>query len=157
VKNLSRLFASCDPYYLPGQMVAPGCLSNVFNVGATDKSDVAASFSNSHALVDVFAPGVSVTSDAPGGGTAILSGTSMACPHVSALSALIYGADSSVTRNEVASAMTGTGVHVTDWNMITHPRIDADDAFEEAVGQIFANGFESGKTSAWSSPVPQPR
>lgn len=141
-------------YYLPGEMAAPGCLSNVFNVGATDNSDVAASFSNSHALVDVFAPGVSVTSDAPGGGTAVLSGTSMACPHVSGLSALIYGADPAITRNQVASGMTGTGPPVTDWNMITHPRIDADDAFTDAVGVVFVDGFESGNTSLWSSTVP---
>ena len=141
-------------YSLANQMVAPGCLSNVFNVGATDKSDVSAPFSNSHSLVDVFAPGVSVLSDWLAGTTATLSGTSMACPHVSGLSALILGAYPALERNDLASALTSTGVLITDWNSITHPRIDADDAFISAIGLIFTDGFESGNTSAWSSTVP---
>ena len=139
--------------YLAGAMVAPGCLSNVFNVGATDKSDVAASFSNSHELVAAFAPGVSVTSDWPGGGTATLSGTSMACPHVSALSALIRSALPKISRTDLAFAITSSGVPVTDWNGITHPRIDADDAML-AAGLVFADGFTSGDTSRWSTSAP---
>jgi subtilisin family serine protease len=141
-------------YYAADEMVAPGCLSNVFNVGATDKSDVSASFSNSHTLVDVFAPGVAVTSDWPGGGTAILSGTSMACPHVSGLSALIHEARPGILRDDLAMAMTATGPLLTDWNAITHPRIDADDAVLEAIDGVFLDGFESSDTMYWSSSVP---
>lgn len=141
-------------YYAADEMVAPGCLSNVFNVGATDKTDVAASFSNSHVLVDVFAPGVSVTSDWPGGGTASLSGTSMACPHVSGLSALIRDARPGITRADLAMAITSTGPPITDWNAITHPRIDADDAVLEAIDGLFIDGFESGDVMYWTSSVP---
>ena len=54
-------------------------------VGATDQSDNRASFSNWGTCLDIFAPGVDITSAWIGsdGETHTISGTSMACPHVS--------------------------------------------------------------------------
>ena len=54
-------------------------------VGATDSSDARASFSNYGTCVDIFAPGVDITSTwhTTNWGTNTISGTSMACPHVS--------------------------------------------------------------------------
>ena len=57
---------------------APGCISTAITVGATDKSDVVASFSNSGIMVDVLAPGVSILSSIPGNQYAFFDGTSMA-------------------------------------------------------------------------------
>ena len=54
-----------------------------------------ATFSNYGATVTVIAPGVNILSDAPGGGYAVKSGTSMATPHVAGL--LAYFSGSTIT------------------------------------------------------------
>ena len=60
----------------------PGCISSAVTVGATNDSDTVASYSNRGALLDVFAPGSSITSSVPDDGWATYNGTSMATPHV---------------------------------------------------------------------------
>jgi subtilisin family serine protease len=59
-------------------------------VAASDQSDARASFSNFGPCVDLFAPGVGITSawNATNNATNVLSGTSMAAPHVAGAAAL---------------------------------------------------------------------
>ncbi len=60
--------------------------ANAYTVSAIEQGDYFAWFSNfSNPPVDYAAPGVSITSLAIGGGTAVMSGTSMATPHVAGL------------------------------------------------------------------------
>lgn len=72
---------------------SPASETSAITVGATDSTDTRASFSNYGEVLDVFAPGVDVTSAWIGNpdATNTISGTSMACPHVAGLSAYLIG------------------------------------------------------------------
>ena len=69
----------------------PAAYPEVVSVAATDHNDARASFSNANADVEIAAPGVDVLSTIPGGQYAELSGTSMATPHVSGVTGVIWG------------------------------------------------------------------
>ena len=67
-------------------MVSPNI--QALTVGATDDTDARAYFSNYGSCLDIFGPGVDITSAWKGSdsATSTISGTSMACPHVSGMS-----------------------------------------------------------------------
>jgi aqualysin 1 len=67
----------------------PGAHSTVISVAASTTTDFRASFSNYGSCVTLFAPGQSITSARRGGGSLVLSGTSMAAPHVAGAAALV--------------------------------------------------------------------
>ncbi|MEM1936434.1 MAG: S8 family peptidase [Sulfolobales archaeon] len=68
----------------------PACYSEVIAVGAIDQNLSVPSWSNKNP--DLVAPGVDILSTWPRNRYAYLSGTSMACPHVSAIVALAQAA-----------------------------------------------------------------
>jgi len=88
----------------------PTCEDNTTNWNWGDCTDNAPNaddvvcFSNESDYLDVTAPGANIwsASIAAGGGSIVgMSGTSMACPHVSGLAALILGVDPTLTPAEV--------------------------------------------------------
>lgn len=118
-------FASAGNNGSSSQMTSPACLSNVIAVGATNTSDVIASFSNTNSATDILAPGVDTLSSAIGGGTVGASGTSMASPHAAGCAALFIQAGEATTPNQIEARLESSPFQVTDpSNGLTFPRID---------------------------------
>lgn len=93
---------------------SPARVGEAITVGSTTSTDARSSFSNYGTVVDIFAPGSSITSswNTSDSATNTISGTSMASPHVAGAAAL-YLADhpgetpAQVSAGLVAAASTG--------------------------------------------------
>ncbi|MGW1176316.1 type VII secretion-associated serine protease mycosin [Kitasatospora sp. NPDC002543] len=70
----------------------PGAFPTVLAVGASDRNNERAPFSQYGGFVKVAAPGVDMLSTVPGSGQCVDNGTSFAAPYVSGLAALLRGA-----------------------------------------------------------------
>ncbi|HEU4346748.1 MAG TPA: S8 family peptidase [Actinoplanes sp.] len=89
--------------------VSPAGVSAAITVAASDAEDRRAWFSNWGSTVDLFAPGVGIRSAYKGSATAtaVLSGTSMASPHVAGAAALVLDAYPSYTPAQVRAYLVG--------------------------------------------------
>lgn len=86
---------------------SPARTPTAITVGATDKTDTKTSFSNYGACVDIFAPGLSITSAWYTSTTATntISGTSMSTPHVVGVAALYLQSNPSASPATVGAAL----------------------------------------------------
>lgn len=90
---------------------SPAGVAEAITVGATNESDVRAEFSNYGPTLDIFAPGVSITSAWIGAGDLMIAtatGTSMAAPHVAGVVALYLQNNRTASPATVRSALVGT-------------------------------------------------
>jgi aqualysin 1 len=87
--------------------------NGIMTVAATNSSNEEASWSNYGSCVDIWAPGVNVKSTKLGGDTTLMSGTSMAAPHVGGGGALYFSTHTDTGPSSVESALksaaTSTG------------------------------------------------
>jgi len=121
----------------------PASYPGVIGVSATTPSDQRASFSNFGVHVDVAAPGTGILSTTPDGGYQAWSGTSMACPVVAGLAALLVGQNPSRTPAQVQSIMEQTaediGAPGRD-DLFGHGRINARRAALHQLGTLTPGG-----------------
>jgi len=99
-----------------------GTTNGVITTAATDSADREASWSNYGSCVDIWAPGVSILSTWKNGGTATLSGTSMAAPHVGGGAALYlatHAASPATTESALKSAARLPGTKSKDGRSIS--------------------------------------
>ncbi len=126
--GITSVFASGNNGYANG-VNYPGCSPNAISVGATDKSDIMASFSNRGPLLDVLAPGVSIVSTQAPNKYGSLTGTSMSTPHVSGAVALLQQyarlTSQSLTPTDIREALMATGKNISGY-----PRINILAALE---------------------------
>ncbi len=142
--NVQSLYDACDAaYYTAGIVIVaaagneggaisyPAAYYSVIAVTATDGNDAIASFSNHGPEAELAAPGVNIYSTYKNGGYATMSGTSMACPHVSGTAALILSKNSDLLPPEVRGILQNT----------------ADDLGEEGCDQYYGYGLVDAEES----------
>lgn len=158
----------------------PAIYDAAFSIGSTTMSDAISGFSSRGPVTidgsnrmkpDVAAPGSGVRSSFPGGGYGSLSGTSMASPHVAGQVALLLAALPELEGDVDAVEECIRETAVPRWNTQTcggipeggvpnnvfgHGRVQLVWPLPAACATslVFADGFESGGTAAWSSTTP---
>ncbi|MEE9197136.1 MAG: S8 family serine peptidase, partial [bacterium] len=107
---------------------SPGNIYDTLGIGASDESDLIASFSSGETIQKSYwgsppadwpdmwvvpllsAPGVNVYSSLPGGGYDYWQGTSMATPHVAGCAALMVSANPTLTPADIRDTLVATAV-----------------------------------------------
>jgi subtilisin family serine protease len=102
----------------------PGRLAPVITVGAVDRNDSRASFSNFGSALDLFAPGTEITSATIGGNdntSTNLQGTSYAAAYAAGVTALYLQNNPAATPAQVQNALIGTA----SVNKVSNPGTDS--------------------------------
>ena len=156
-KNIDTAYNFPNPVFEDGK----GRSTNVITVGASgDKTNggYTASFSNYGKLeVDVFAPGVSIYSTIPGGNTyGNASGTSMACPVVAGIAALVLEYYPYLTAQQLKMIIEKSAVVSTEKvkKPGTKDEVELSDLSRTGA---FANAYEAIKMASTIKPaIPTP-
>ena len=92
----------------------PARYASVMAVGSITSSNVRSSFSSTGSTLEIMAPGSDIYSTTYNGSYGTMSGTSMACPHVAGVAALVWSAKSSLTNVQLRNALNQTANDL--WN-----------------------------------------
>jgi thermitase len=139
----------------------PAGYDNVIAVAATDENDEKAYFSNWGSWVDIAAPGVNILSTIPDDTYDWYSGTSMACPYVAGVAALLLSKNSSLSQEQVCTILKSSTDNLTSdyyigmgrlnayeavlrWNGITTAVLNSSISTNELVGVVNITGTANG-------------
>ncbi|HET9485083.1 MAG TPA: S8 family serine peptidase [Xanthomonadales bacterium] len=161
VANGTMVFASSGNQASPTSVAAPACLSGALAIGAvydanlgtfafgsvctdaTTAADKATCFTNSNALVDLYAPGARVTSSGRLGATATFSGTSQATPLAAGCAAALRAEFPEFPPTAIEAALEASPTTVVDAKSgLSFPRLDCAAAAARLAESVFADGFE---------------
>lgn len=114
-------------------MVYPAKYPEVISVGAVDRNHAKASFSSTGPELDLVAPGVEILSTTFDGGYGVLSGTSMATPHVTGAAAALWSQNPGLVGENIKQKLYENATPLGNINEYGHGLVDLDRAL----------GFES--------------
>jgi subtilisin family serine protease/plastocyanin len=99
----------------------PAAYPEVISVGATDRLDHRASFSNYGSRLEVMAPGVQIWSTKVGDTYQELSGTSTATPFVAGVAALMLSINPALSRTQISTVLNQTADDIgsVGWDSVT--------------------------------------
>lgn len=100
--DLGRLQEEEDLILIPGGLPS----ANIVTVGASDRADQRAEFSNYGSVVEVFAPGVDIVSTGLGSSYVTASGTSFSAPIAAGVAALLLSHDPGIGVEELIARIT---------------------------------------------------
>ncbi|MFC1744455.1 S8 family serine peptidase [Candidatus Riflebacteria bacterium] len=139
------VFANGNSGPRPSTTGSPAGYPHSFAVGATASKDEIAYFSSrgpikwqgkSYIKPDISAPGHGITSVKDGGGYRSLSGTSMACPHIAGVCALVLSVNPNLSVRQVESIIESTSLDLGSNgkdNSFGKGRVDAAAAVRKAL------------------------
>jgi len=122
-----------DNYPLP---FLPAEYENIIAVAATDSSDNRAKFSNYGFQIDVAAPGVNIYSTFPNNSYKKTNGTSMACPYVAGLAALILSKKPDLNPMELRTILHSSTDTINTDKSVGFGRINAYNALQKTASVI---------------------
>ena len=114
--NLGIVFIAASGNTASG-LEPPSYFENVVSVGATNQNKLVSEFSNFGPGLDFFAPGSDIysTSSSNSAPYKLHSGTSMACPQVTALWALLKSINPNATFDEIYNCIASTCIIPENW------------------------------------------
>ncbi|MDE2754934.1 MAG: S8 family serine peptidase, partial [Acidobacteriota bacterium] len=121
----------------------PACISSAVSVGSTGGGgeetglEAVSESSNSSPLLDLLAPGESITTSGPDDGFDTYRGTSFAVPHVAGAWAVLKSKAPNASVTELLSVLKDTGIPIVDpRNRLVRPRIQVDAALDRIVEEL---------------------
>ncbi len=149
---------SPPPWFHPDQTYHGG-QSAVVTAGATNSSDVIASFSSRGPVTwwsdytgstplldpDICAPGVNVVSTQLNGGYTTMSGTSMATPHIAGVAALLLDANDNLTVAQMDSLMEVTALELGAGGKDNTYGAGRVDAYQAVLGALWVGVADNGE------------
>lgn len=132
----------------------PAAHDDVISVGATTSTDTVPAFSNTDPALDVVAPGASVASTCVTSRWCLMTGTSMAAPHVAAAAAALVEAAGDPSPAEIAEALRRTAVDLGPRGhdpASGHGRIDLVAALAAVDGGAGAGGDDAGAGGSFAA------